>query len=396
MQSIDMKGAGRSRIARRAQALVGAALLALLAGCASPNGPGEVARNWSCKLREMQIQPVFPPREDVQVGDTYLLPRIAETDAGGYCKTGSEFLPLPTYVAYVNLTAAIDAHYNSRPHLPRTVGGGGTVTIASAGVTIAPATAAASSDEATNSVFANGSNKRTRLVGFPDFMSVHISRFALGAIVPIQSVLAPIGIATENVREASISIPVAESYAVPAGVLGQALVTGSAGAKALCAAMAFVDVGGKDKPSGELQVVTEVFYTRAIDVDISAQSALSLSVSRSRSNSATVAAGDLPLPGIETITRTDAGGSVVAQITRVSDGMVQILQSRGNVPGVSLAYEQGDALSVKMRRIFDRPVAIGFRSVTLKADQLTDVDKCKLTSAPPGGGTTTLNQQPRS
>jgi hypothetical protein len=43
-------------------ALLAAGLLSLLAaGCGSTKtGPGQVARDWSCKIREMQIRPHFP------------------------------------------------------------------------------------------------------------------------------------------------------------------------------------------------------------------------------------------------------------------------------------------------------------------------------------------------
>ena len=63
--------------------LTAAAVLLQLAGCASPTSPGEVARNWSCKLREMQIRPIFPPREDVHVGDVFWLEQIAASEASG-------------------------------------------------------------------------------------------------------------------------------------------------------------------------------------------------------------------------------------------------------------------------------------------------------------------------
>src|SRR2546423_2929162 len=45
------------------------AISAAVVGCRTPKG--YAAREWSLAMREMQIVPVFPPREDVLVGDVY-------------------------------------------------------------------------------------------------------------------------------------------------------------------------------------------------------------------------------------------------------------------------------------------------------------------------------------
>jgi hypothetical protein len=364
-----------------AAAFGAAATAALLAACATPTSPGEVARNWSCRLREMQIHPIFPPREDVQVGDVYWFEQIAATDAAGYCKGATEFMPIPPYVAYLNLTRQVDSHYGSRPHLPRTSTAEGTVTITATGITVTPPSAPSGSAEGERSPFSNGSNARTRIVGFPDFMTVHVSKFALGAIVPIEGVLAPIGIARENVRDATLSIPVAESYSVPASVVGSALTTKEQ-REALCAAASFAAPEG----AGQYQIVNEVYYTRAIDVNIHASTALSVSVDRSRAGATSSSVPSGTTTGI--VTESTTTGSVTHTITKVSDGMLHMLQARNSVPGVSVAYEQGDELSVKMRRLFDRPVAIGFRAVGVKVTG--QGDKCQVVGVPAKGGTPAL------
>lgn len=370
------------RIASKSRTLVVAAIPFVVAACATPTKPGEVARNWSCKLREMQISPVFPPREDVHVGDVYWLQQVGKTDADGYCKQDTEFMPIPPHVAYLNLKAELDSYYASRPMLPRSSTVQGTVTITAAGVTVSPPMQTTDPTEVAAGVF-NGAATRTRIVGFPDFLSVHVSNFALGAIVPIDAVLAPVGIARQNVRDASISVPVAESYAVPASIIAGKLANGTH-KQALCDAVNFMapaTSGNTDRP-GQLHVVTEVYYTRAIDVNITAQTALSLSANRDREGAV---AGSTPM-GVTTtgiVTESTTTGSVTQTITKVSDGMMKLLQSRNNIPGVSVAYEQGDMLSVKMRRIFDRPVAIGFRSVGLKVDGTCNIATVPTTTIGP-------------
>jgi hypothetical protein len=49
------------------------AALLLVTSCAT-NPQGEVYRDWASSFSELGIFPVFPPREDVMVGDIYLLP----------------------------------------------------------------------------------------------------------------------------------------------------------------------------------------------------------------------------------------------------------------------------------------------------------------------------------
>lgn len=380
-----------SRISPKLRVLAVAALPFIVAGCASPTKPGEVARNWSCKLREMQISPVFPPREDVHVGDVYWLSEIGKTDADGYCRQRDEFMPIPPHMAYLDLTNDLHTYYGTRPMFPRSTTVQGTVTISPTGVTVSPGTQTTDTAEVASGVFKTGAPTRSRIVGFPDFMSVHVSNFALGAIVPIDAVLAPIGVARQNVRNASISIPVAESYSVPAMLIARKLGpeqhNDSAAEKAaraqakntLCESVRFMapaTVMNAGRP-GQLHVVNEVYYTRAIDVNITAETAFSLAANRDREDAV---AGSTPMNVTTTgiVTESTTTGSVTQTITKVSEGMLKLLQSRNNVPGVSVSYEQGDLLSVKMRRIFDRPVAIGFRSVALNVDPVN----CTITSVP--------------
>jgi hypothetical protein len=119
--------------------IAAALCLVLLVGCTTQTGPGQVARDWSCKIREMQIRPLFPPREDFHVGDLYWLDKVAESDANGYCLPMKEFMPLSLHVAYFpEVTRQADAYYKSRPDFPRTSTRVGTVTIGTTGIVITP------------------------------------------------------------------------------------------------------------------------------------------------------------------------------------------------------------------------------------------------------------------
>src|SRR5262245_33501074 len=56
-----------------------------LTGCCSQDSHGHVYRDWSKRMSEMGIFPVYPPREDIVVGDVYALPlHPYDTAAVGY------------------------------------------------------------------------------------------------------------------------------------------------------------------------------------------------------------------------------------------------------------------------------------------------------------------------
>src|SRR5881227_889309 len=56
-----------------AGALAGGAII-ISSCCSDPSARGHVYREWSDRMAEMGIFPVFPPREDIVVGDVYALP----------------------------------------------------------------------------------------------------------------------------------------------------------------------------------------------------------------------------------------------------------------------------------------------------------------------------------
>lgn len=367
--------------------LIGATVLS---GCANTFGPGQLARDWSCKMREMQIAPIFPPREDVQVGDVYWLPAVASTDARAYCQPQAkqDYLPLPVHLGYVpEVTRAAKAHYAMRPDFPKTTPTAGKVSIDAQGTTRIDFTPAGTGAiEGNDDLFTTGSANRTRVVGFPDFLSVSIDRASLGAILPVQGMFTPFGISIDDVEEASISIPVAESYGVPVETAMGAIP--QAKSASLCNLVK--SVIGQNKEAGVPVLVHEVFYTRAIDVSISSKRAIALSLARDRQGSD---AADLPATpssgaGASTGQASTGVAGSQAQIDAVTQGVVKILEARNNVPGVTFAYEQGGSATINMRRIFDRPVAIGYRSTALQAVQAPQGGACTVAAAAGSAGAT--------
>ncbi len=360
-------------------ALLAAGLLSLLAaGCGSTKtGPGQVARDWSCKIREMQIRPIFPPREDFHVGDLYWLVNLGPSEGKGYCGSPegntAEFLPMPIHVGFLEeIVKSATRHYQNRPDFPRTAGAGGTVTLNAQGLVTVSAsqTTDVTTGSATFNLFRSGSVARTRLVGFPDFMSVKVDRASLGAIIPLQGAFTQFGFSAEDIEEASISIPVAESYGVPIAA-AMATLNGEAVSKDLCRmdliAKGMVSSNPAASPGG-LHLVTEVFYTRAIDISIQSRGARSVGLGRDREGAGTTTLPAITTTGIATpssATSQSATTATTPHMAAVAGGMLQILSARAGVPGVSLSAERGYVTGVSMRRIFERPIAIGYRSIGL-------------------------------
>jgi hypothetical protein len=346
-------------------------LVALLQGCAV-TGPGEVATKWSCKLREMQITPVFPPREDLYVGDLYWLPDAkpgAQTALDAYCnwKPRDGFMEIGTHVGFIKeVDDELARYYSDRPTLPRT--GTSTISVTPAGTntfTIAASPRATVPQSGTDTMF-KGKADRARLVGFPDFMSFQVRDFNLGAILPIAGVPTPFGASNSTAESAVISIPVAESYGLPLAPAMTALHKALANPQ-LCSWAEQVQKDTWSSKPGGLYMMLEVFYTRAIDVDIRARDGFAFSVARDREGATATTVASLPGGGTQTINVTEDTGEPQASgmADSAARNVFDMVGLRNGVPGVTLGYRRGGASQIGMRRLFDLPVAIGFRAVKI-------------------------------
>jgi hypothetical protein len=90
-----------------------------------------MAKSWSDSIREMQVQPIFPPREDVQVGDLFQARSVGthyvRVSLGGKEVTkwveASEmdrFLPIPVVVESFGVAGQLKSYYAERMEFPHT------------------------------------------------------------------------------------------------------------------------------------------------------------------------------------------------------------------------------------------------------------------------------------
>lgn len=263
---------------------------------------------------------------------------------------------------------------------------------------------------------------RMRLVGFPEFVTATFDQGDLSALIPIEGFLLGIDASGARVSKVSVKVPAAESYGISMAALldtdlvhrggeppylvkperksivrkgstmtvspqgdvvldeyvefGRARRGASEGEKPdklylrpdLLDAIRFQsqskDTENKPRTEAYVRVITEVYYARALDVNVFFSQAIG---GRATVRPPVPAGGDGgspaasttepadPAQGLPTPTGADPLASVIASIKTGQD-----------VPGGAVQFISSSSRSIGLRRVFHRPVAIGFRGVTLK------------------------------
>ncbi len=243
-----------------------------LCGCGtSPIKDGFVSQQWAHNMAELGVNPLFPPREDVYVGDVFL---SYEADAAAPAPDAASAPDLLTpqlglprlgvFFASIDFKQALADQYVARPEFYD----------AAASSPGAPKAAATST-----SIF-GGPTVQTRLktVAFPYFFTASATGAQIGGFIPIEGLSAKAGISLSAVSSASVTISSAESYSLPwvsvnksifdaAGKLTFNNVSNAELMQALKRLNNYPDTGTNDKYI-YLTVISEVFYARAFDVSI--------------------------------------------------------------------------------------------------------------------------------
>ena len=417
-----------------------------LAGCGSNVKPGFVAKQWAAEMRELQINPVFPPREDFQVGDIYL-PAVPQEGVAQKVEEAG-YLPISVWLMEAGGPGAaakkLEAFYTARSTYPQTSkalvdaveqtgansGGNGNSDTDGDGSgngasltgpvpqPVLDCSDVQGASGAECNIFTSretSSLRRMRIVGFPTFLSTTITEGNLSAFVPIEAFTAAIGLDFGDVEKVSVSVPVAESVGLPAmtalNLTRKSLARTQdrlcpgrpSGESADVGALAAVLPDGQRTEDGQVGpsfhavVVTEVFYTRAIEISVETQQSFGLGAKvtpqvrggGSGGSAAQSAAGTASGQGNQSSAQSDQQGNGTA--TR-ADGSSSVVPSPGerlrqlrqatsdlpSTPGGSLQVVSVADGNVGMRRLYDRPVAIGYRGLSLTIDSQT----CQIT----GGG----------
>lgn len=338
------------------------------AGCQLDQG--SAARNEGAAIREMQIQPIFPPREDVQVGDVYYNP----DPEGAFFAKGNGYIPIGLLVQAINLHKELGQYYNWRLSFPPTTN----------------ATTQKVSDlqdnpnllipqiTSTGNIFDSGHDvTRLRLVGFPTFSTTTNSLGQISGVIPTEAFTAAFAAATASQKTVSFSAPVAEMYELPMPVVMAAWDLHASGDLQSVTSKArfrttfdiitrYLGTPQYDK-NGQLisvskvpvTIITGVYYARAIDISVTAQSGAGLGL-QARLNSAKLPAVIAPGTQTPTTRPTTAPATYSDYLNSTIDSSMA-----GTVPGGQAKFIYADDQTVVLRRTFERPMAIGYRGVTV-------------------------------
>lgn len=393
-RGLTMKRTRTLRLAAKALAIgCSLGLFAQLIGCVS-TPRGAAAREWSLSLRELQIVPVFPPREDVYVGDVYAIDqdeiKLFEKRYGAY-KDG--FLPIYVLAAHVPLQQGTSDFYAKRPSFPRSDLAG-----------TDPSHAAQPTNEPDN-VYTSGDVSRLRIVGFPEFMSATITQGDIAAFIPTEAVNIGAAAGFTHSQQVKISVPVAESYAYPS-------------AQAFAAAEQYLKDSGINKvlgvdplvvPDGailgHLRLITEVYYTRVIDVSFFNSQSRGARIDAKINTPPGIGSPESPPPPAPAPSTPSSGPTspppadgAPPDAASTASSLVNDLNNQldaamaSQVPGGKVRFVSAGAYGVAMRRTFERPVAIGYRGLLIAVqrtgkDGITLVSKGSISSFVPTGGT---------
>jgi hypothetical protein len=407
----------------------------ILASCSFQRG--RVYRDWSANMSEMGIFPVYPPREDITVGDVYALPIHPYDSAtvgyiGGLGTAGVhvEYLGDPNQ-HWDNLLKILADYYQSRPYPADTPNG--LVLDTNAPMPFIPI--ASYADSVRNNAFSGGSVARLRQVAFPDFSVTTIDQSSLSAVIPIEAIMTSFSFSRSDIRAVHFKLPQAESYGVTTETLLKQIYDATNFIQTADGKIylrgdreAVLSVGGAQmtynmfrdilhtletdptrrfprnirihmaktatemKDKIYLALISEVYFTRSIDITIERKTATGASAAaRPVSASELQQLKDMGLTKLTTrtnfssattnttsATSTNAETHTNAQVIQLSEGdtaydLANKLRDTKTTDGVSdiggsVKVLHVSATGIGLRRTFARPVVVGVRGVLLKVD----------------------------
>lgn len=358
--------------------------LCLAAGCGSPGGKvGNVAREWSKMMREQQIVPVFPPREDIRIGDVFLQTTKPEENHKAYYEAGG-YMEIPGLLASAPLEGQINDSYARRPPYPLTPTNimitvpinTTTVTVSTnangvvqTNVTVTigtelqarPATVEAEDGQ----IFSADGPNRLRHVGFPEFSFTKLDSASLQAVIPVEGLNVAAAFTGSSAKEGymkvssgeSVSLPLAETFdailKIMADTNGQLLPKYSNIVTKACDVAAAV--GGPTTRPVYLTFVNEIFFARTIDINFTTK--------KSFGGGANVAGSPSSLP-------LDVTANAVKRAEQINAITGEALSK--TTPGGSLKFTSVSDFGVGLRRTYPRPIAIGIRGFTVEVTKNCD------------------------
>jgi hypothetical protein len=277
---------------------------------------------------------------------------------------------------------------------------------------------------------------RLREVAFPEFAFTKINEASAAGAAPVEGVLVNAGFDVSKVNQITVKIPVAESYGMPVGSLLQGFFTNDLWQDTVSntwfirASPSHSNYNVLTTPAGEmaremftrslqtaiddtypawphwithhkletriqrdsnclyLALITEVFYTRSIDMVVSGTSAFAagasaapvspaqvqqwMGLSKGSTNSTTTTTTNSNSGGssnVTTVTQSVASSSGAAENSdpfAVADKLRTMSLGYSNGIGGSVRILGVSAHNVALQRVFEHPIAIGVRGVVMR------------------------------
>jgi hypothetical protein len=307
----------------------------------------DVAEAWSGSIEKLGILAIFPPEEDFHVGDIWAV--VADADSS---------TPL------LGRAVRLD-HLDLRTEILDGIRGRTAVFAETAD--LKPGEKFRKQDTNEVSAAANTDPKISlTLAAFPGITITHSVRAASA----LTGGLAGFGAGRQDQETEEIRIPIAETYGAPAAAAYDRLAvwcTDSA-TKFRCtdayarSLLAFaVDARVRSVREGEytnliqLRLITRVFLTREIQ-------------HQRRQTSARGASGNTSGQTRDIATSSTAvpdGTSVATQASGAADAVGRSANVPAGAQGASASLSRGDGVDIELRETFQRPVAFGYRAITL-------------------------------
>jgi OmpA family len=360
--------------------IFGVASLHWAASLSDPPKPELVARQWARGIGQLSLSPLFPPREDIEVGDIFLERSDAADRVPGLTGGDAQF-----WLANLGLEKIVAATYRGRfswPSEAAEAGNGGWKL-----------------PENKNGIFAIGNEPiRLRSVSFPAVTVTSLKSSDLATSYRLEGVLGGrFGAAGGSDYTITVSIPYAQSYGLPVLDVMQKI-DGYCGitvkqlddSAALLMSMSPTR-NGEAKGIPVLEVITEIVYARSIDYTLSSgygsggfTDVTMAGIEEIKENASRIAdrlrkitEPDKPKPTTADSrhpttadsddTRLAAAASLdadkkVSGLKADLDRLINMVHS-ASAPGVSGKLISATSRSITMRQTFANPVAIGYRSL---------------------------------
>ncbi|MEM7672822.1 MAG: hypothetical protein AAF212_05730 [Verrucomicrobiota bacterium] len=203
---------------------------------------------------------------------------------------------------------------------------------------------------------------RFRLVAFPQFSSVTFTQSDLSALIPIEAMKLGLDVSRRTVDQVNVSVPAAESYGLSTYKIVEEMLDESRKLKPRIQDAISFKLSGTDSTHAYVHVISEVFYARALDVSLYSGDSFGL-------------LAQLSSPVVpEAVSDDPAALEESEQASLMSEQkMVEMREQVGvkqEVPGGSVQVLSFSNQSIGLRRLFDRPVAIGYRGFVIRVEQV--------------------------